>query len=72
MEHSEKYMFKYKGIYFYTDYVTPESIDSLEEFEIRDSDVFLITYPKSGQICIIFPKVWTTSLWSEVFIPSLS
>ncbi|XP_006026215.1 amine sulfotransferase-like [Alligator sinensis] len=60
MEPSEKYLYKYKGMYFHPEYVTPELIDSLEEFEIRVSDVFLITYPKSG-------TVWTQNILSLIF-----
>ncbi|KYO18887.1 amine sulfotransferase-like [Alligator mississippiensis] len=60
MEPPEEYLFKHRGCYFAAKLVTPEGIDSLEEFEIRDSDVFLATYPKSG-------TVWTQNILSLIF-----
>ncbi|KAG7469954.1 hypothetical protein MATL_G00134180 [Megalops atlanticus] len=28
---------------------SPEAVDRIQNWEIRDSDIFVITYPKSGQ-----------------------
>lgn len=44
-------IFSYKGMNFLIkDKLRPKDIDALQDFEIRPSDVFIITFPKSGQI----------------------
>lgn len=41
---------RYKNYNFPVNLTTAEHIDSLQSFEIRESDIFLVTYPKSGTI----------------------
>ncbi|XP_067323086.1 amine sulfotransferase-like isoform X2 [Anolis sagrei] len=60
MEPSEKYVFKHKGSYFVQSLTTPEYIDSLRDFKIRDSDVFIASYMKSGTI-------WTQHILSMIY-----
>ncbi|XP_070837541.1 amine sulfotransferase-like [Chaetodon trifascialis] len=50
MEQITDKLFRYKNYNFITGNTTAEYIDSLQSFEVRDSDIFLVTYPKSGTI----------------------
>ncbi|XP_076609108.1 amine sulfotransferase-like [Chaetodon auriga] len=50
MEQISDKLSRYKNYNFPVGYTTAEYIDSLQSFEVRDSDIFLVTYPKSGTI----------------------
>ncbi|XP_070837772.1 amine sulfotransferase-like [Chaetodon trifascialis] len=50
MEQITDKLCRYKNYNFITGFTTAEYIDSLQSFEVRDSDIFLVTYPKSGTI----------------------
>uniref|UniRef100_A0A3P9DDG9 Sulfotransferase n=2 Tax=Maylandia zebra TaxID=106582 RepID=A0A3P9DDG9_9CICH len=52
MEGISDRLFRHKNFNFVTSLTTPEYLDSLESFEIKDSDVFLVTYPKSGTVWV--------------------
>ena len=38
----------YEGILFFG-FTPPDILDAVREFEVRDDDVFLATYPKAGK-----------------------
>ncbi|XP_047424963.1 amine sulfotransferase-like [Mugil cephalus] len=59
MEPINKYYSRYKN-YVFRKQTTAEQIDALQSFEVRDSDVYLITYPKSGTI-------WTQQILISIF-----
>ncbi|XP_016019124.2 amine sulfotransferase [Rousettus aegyptiacus] len=50
MENTRTYLLNFKGYNFYYEQADVDFLENLDDFEIRDDDVFIITYPKSGTI----------------------
>ncbi|XP_055981300.1 amine sulfotransferase-like [Sorex fumeus] len=57
---SNEYLLNFKGFNFERSMVDIDLLENLEDFEIRDDDVFIITYPKSGTI-------WTQQILSLIY-----
>ncbi|XP_039211428.1 amine sulfotransferase-like isoform X2 [Crotalus tigris] len=45
-------LFNYKGYNVSTEIMKFDLLESVEDFEVRDSDIFIVTYPKSGTIWV--------------------
>ena len=49
----------YSGVLFFG-YSPPDILDAVKDFNVRDDDVFIITYPKAGTVILKYYKLNAT------------
>ncbi|XP_017511800.3 amine sulfotransferase-like [Manis javanica] len=55
-----EFLLKFKGCHFIHSEVNVEFLENMDDFEIREDDVFIVSYPKSG-------TVWAQHLLSLIY-----
>ena len=55
----------YEGILFFG-YSPPDILDAVKDFEVRDDDVFLATYPKAGKFKVLKVVCSLRLVWRDI------